>query len=364
MNIKTHRLCLLCFSFLALLACAAHAQETGEGAGDRLSKLRTDEQSMEQVSAKLQEDIRNVESMDDANRPRHVVIIAGQHLLEGYALMTREKYERRIAAMLRLGEMTPQQAQQHQRDTLAKTRTFPQEARKILTQIGQKLAVTKRELRALSAGSGDVADTPDSRPSAGMTSATQADSPTGSGGTIKVVSGTYGANCKQAEGNVTNHLAAACDGKGQCNYVIDFREIGDPAYGCAKNYVAKWRCGDDPRVHSVEAAPEAGVGGAVVLSCGQQDSAANSSGVENSQTNEARWGPINDQVSLNGKTLTFHSVTSVEECQADCDKNPQCVAFSLFKAEFNADNTPQCFLMSEVTSSNPSTCCISAIKKQ
>lgn len=162
MNIKIHRSCLLCFSFLALLVCAAHAQETGEGAGDRLSKLRTDEQNMEQTSAKLQEDLRHVESVDDANRPQYVVIMAGAHLLEGYALMPIEKYESRIAAMVRLGEMTPQQAQQHKRDILAKTRTFPQEAGKILITIGQKLAATKRELRSLSVGSGEVANITDS----------------------------------------------------------------------------------------------------------------------------------------------------------------------------------------------------------
>jgi hypothetical protein len=86
---------------------------------------------------------------------------------------------------------------------------------------------------------------------------------------IQVVSGTYGANCGQGESNKTEHLAAACNGKPQCSYEINYRVIGDPAPGCAKNYIAKWRCGSDPRVRSAEVRPEAGRGSTVVLSCGQ-----------------------------------------------------------------------------------------------
>jgi len=86
-------------------------------------------------------------------------------------------------------------------------------------------------------------------------------------GPIRVLTGTYGANCGQGEGNKTTHLGDACNGKTECSYVIDYRVIGDPADGCAKNYIAKWVCGNDPRVRSEEVRPEAGRGSTVTLSC-------------------------------------------------------------------------------------------------
>ena len=86
-------------------------------------------------------------------------------------------------------------------------------------------------------------------------------------GFIEVLSGTYGANCGQGEGNRTNHLAAACNGKGKCDYKVDVTVLGDPAGGCAKNYIAKWRCGRDPKVRTFEVAPEAGHLRIAALSC-------------------------------------------------------------------------------------------------
>ncbi|MGH9906095.1 MAG: WSC domain-containing protein, partial [Pyrinomonadaceae bacterium] len=92
---------------------------------------------------------------------------------------------------------------------------------------------------------------------------------------IQVVAGTYGANCprekfgdKIARGNVTAHLASACNGKDSCDYRIDYTVIGDPAVFCKKNYVAEWRCGDGSPVRNAEAAPEAGHGSVVKLQCG------------------------------------------------------------------------------------------------
>jgi hypothetical protein len=91
--------------------------------------------------------------------------------------------------------------------------------------------------------------------------------------TITVVSGTYGGNCKAPAGNKTSFLAKACNGKTECSYKIDVSTIGDPAYGCAKTYVAEWRCGSSTAIHSASAPAEAGYGSVVKLAC-----AATSSG--------------------------------------------------------------------------------------
>ncbi|HKN22082.1 MAG TPA: hypothetical protein VJX73_11725 [Terracidiphilus sp.] len=85
--------------------------------------------------------------------------------------------------------------------------------------------------------------------------------------TISVVSGTYGGNCKAPVGNKTSFLAKACNGQTECNYKVDVSTIGDPAVGCRKDYVAKWRCGSSAAIHSATAAPEAGYGSIVKLAC-------------------------------------------------------------------------------------------------
>ena len=83
---------------------------------------------------------------------------------------------------------------------------------------------------------------------------------------LAVISATYGGNCGAPPGNVTQHLARACNGKGQCDYVVDYQIIGDPKLMCSKDYVAKWRCGDG-RLRNASVPPEAGFGKLVSLSC-------------------------------------------------------------------------------------------------
>ena len=92
-------------------------------------------------------------------------------------------------------------------------------------------------------------------------------------GVIKIESATYGANCGVAKGNVTAHIAKQCDGKTKCRYVVNHKIIGDPAYGCAKTYTVRYRCGNNPRVFDRALSAEAGWGDkAVLLECpGSQD---------------------------------------------------------------------------------------------
>jgi hypothetical protein len=89
---------------------------------------------------------------------------------------------------------------------------------------------------------------------------------TSAAGTINIVSGTYGGNCtkKSIKGNVTKHLKDQCDGKKTCDYKIDAGVIGDPAYGCAKGYVAEFNCGS--KTLKAELAPEAS-GSTLNVSC-------------------------------------------------------------------------------------------------
>lgn len=86
------------------------------------------------------------------------------------------------------------------------------------------------------------------------------------GNVIHVTAATYGAICRQPAGNVTKPLAAACDGKSTCDYVVQYQVIGDPAPGCAKDFSVQWTCSAGPG-GSATVPPEAGLGGKVSLQC-------------------------------------------------------------------------------------------------
>eukprot|EP01047_Picozoa_sp_COSAG01_P021106 COSAG01_NODE_1215_length_11206_cov_8.747096_5_plen_1561_part_00 len=66
---------------------------------------------------------------------------------------------------------------------------------------------------------------------------------------LRIVEATYGFSCGALgytpvqRGNDNGHLQSECEGLDTCNYVIDHRIIGDPSYGCHKDYVATFDCG-------------------------------------------------------------------------------------------------------------------------
>jgi hypothetical protein len=92
-------------------------------------------------------------------------------------------------------------------------------------------------------------------------------------GGIRIVSATYGSNCGVAKGNVTAHIAKQCNGKSRCRYVVDHKIIGDPAYGCAKTYTVRYRCGNNPQVFEKSLPAEAGWGDkSVLLECADYSS--------------------------------------------------------------------------------------------
>ena len=83
-------------------------------------------------------------------------------------------------------------------------------------------------------------------------------------GGIRIIAATYGGNCGAPLGNVTAHPAEACDGRATCEYVIDFRVLGDPAPGCLKDYRAEWECGRERDRRDTSVGPG---GTKVVLRC-------------------------------------------------------------------------------------------------
>ena len=95
---------------------------------------------------------------------------------------------------------------------------------------------------------------------------------------IHVVAATYGLACEHFVpapgktntakfGNVTAALTKACDKtRSACVFDVDVGQLGDPADGCPKDFIANWRCGDDQNAHRFYLPAEAS-GRSVVLSC-------------------------------------------------------------------------------------------------
>lgn len=83
---------------------------------------------------------------------------------------------------------------------------------------------------------------------------------------IIVTTATYGASCGLPDGNVTQALKAACDGKRTCVYRVNLQVLGDPAPGCRKDFSVQWSCGGGSGGSSYAPA-EAGLGSKVSLFC-------------------------------------------------------------------------------------------------
>ena len=74
--------------------------------------------------------------------------------------------------------------------------------------------------------------------------------PTATSG-IHVIEATYGGNCAAQgfgaqRGNATAHARSVCEGQKTCDYVVQVQALGDPAPGCAKDFVARYACMGPP----------------------------------------------------------------------------------------------------------------------
>lgn len=85
---------------------------------------------------------------------------------------------------------------------------------------------------------------------------------------IKVLSATYGLNCKGfpvpapasnnvERGNATESMAQACNLRQHCNFYVDVLRIGDPANGCGKDFTVQYECTRSDVVKSLFLPPEA-----------------------------------------------------------------------------------------------------------
>ena len=83
---------------------------------------------------------------------------------------------------------------------------------------------------------------------------------------INVLTAWYGQSCNTQHGNVSAHVKSRCDGKTSCGYTVDANALGDPAPGCAKNFVVLYACQGQAELHLAQLAAESH-GRAINLSC-------------------------------------------------------------------------------------------------
>ena len=83
---------------------------------------------------------------------------------------------------------------------------------------------------------------------------------------VEVLTAWYGQSCGAAHGNVTAHVKSRCDGRRQCDYVVDVATLGDAAPNCGKNFVVLYSCRGQPAVRLAQVPAEAH-GRVVVVSC-------------------------------------------------------------------------------------------------
>jgi hypothetical protein len=60
--------------------------------------------------------------------------------------------------------------------------------------------------------------------------------------TITVTSATYGGNCGAPSGNATGYVAGQCNGELGCSVFVGNSVLGDPVFGCPKDFVVEYSC--------------------------------------------------------------------------------------------------------------------------
>ena len=87
---------------------------------------------------------------------------------------------------------------------------------------------------------------------------------------LYIESATYGGSCGVKAGNATVDLGDVCDGKSECDYVVDVNRLHDPAPRCGKDFSVEYMCAPDPQQLRKELPVEAGLGSHLLLSCPHQ----------------------------------------------------------------------------------------------
>ena len=139
---------------------------------------------------------------------------------------------------------------------------------------------------------------------------------------IRIAHATYGGNCGVPKGNVTSQIADACNGATRCEYTVDSQVLGDPKYGCAKDYSVSFRCSSQGPLSTESIGAEAGTGNKkVTLVCAGGDADGTMS--ETYATSDAVSSIIVLEATYGGNCgVPRGNVT--QHVAKQCDGNSQC----------------------------------------
>ena len=118
------------------------------------------------------------------------------------------------------------------------------------------------------------------------------------------------------------------------------------------------------------------IGAFVWMSSNQADKQMNRNGRNGNLTVEGSPSPtptVSDVVtweehpdtSINeGERITYYPGSTIEACKDDCRKISNCRAYTFIKAgAYNPGDSQMCYLMAEIKTLNPSSCCFTGVKK-
>ncbi len=91
---------------------------------------------------------------------------------------------------------------------------------------------------------------------------------------ISVQSATYGASCGVQSDNAGASVKSFCSGLDRCDYVVNYRVLGDPKPGCKKDFIVRYTCQGSEQVKTATAPAEAGFGRVASLDCSNNASAS------------------------------------------------------------------------------------------
>jgi hypothetical protein len=84
---------------------------------------------------------------------------------------------------------------------------------------------------------------------------------------LNIRAATYGASCGVPSGNATQDIASSCNGRADCNYVVDVERLRDPAPGCGKDFQVEYSCAPGTAPLHKQLPAEAGLKSQLQLSC-------------------------------------------------------------------------------------------------
>jgi hypothetical protein len=141
---------------------------------------------------------------------------------------------------------------------------------------------------------------------------------------LRVRSATYGASCGAPLGNATDDLAKSCNGRADCDYVVDVERLRDPAPGCGKNFQVEYSCAPDTARLRKELPGEAGLKKHLQLSCALESQQTSAPAAAPSPPEPTVESGLNIRAATYGASCGAPSGNATEDLASSCNGRADC----------------------------------------